>query len=283
VAIVPEIPELRAHAERLTETYGGARLERFRALSFTALKTFSPPPEEAAGRALDGVTQRGKYLRLHFGDVAFVVHLMQGGRLRDDAKQARKPRGGLGRWSFADGRALLLTEPGTEHRAGIWVVSGDPDDQEPISHIGPEADSLDGPALHGLLGAHSMRLHGFLRNQRILAGVGRRLANEVCYAARLSPFVMTSKLGAADADALVAAIAETVADGIAYDRTRADMSSSADRPSIVHGRAGQRCPDCDCADEIRSVTYRRYRVDYCPARQTEGRVLADNVTSKFLK
>jgi hypothetical protein len=24
-------------------------------------------------------------------------------------------------------------------------------------------------------------------------------------------------------------------------------------------------------------------VDYCPARQTEGRVLADNTTSKFLK
>lgn len=280
---MPEIPEIRAHCERLTDAYGGTELAKFRSLSFTALKTFAPAPEAAAGLPLDRVTQRGKYIRLHFGDLAFVVHLMQGGRLRDDAKQGRKPRGGLARWTFADGRALLLTEPGTEHRAGIWVVEGDPESQEPIAGIGPEADTVTAAELASLLGQHSMRLHGFLRNQRILAGLGRRLANEICYAARLSPFVTTSKLDAADAEALVAAIASTVAEGLAYDRTRQDMSSSADRPSVVHGRAGQRCPDCDCDDEIRSVTYRRYRVDYCPARQTEGRVLADNTTSKFLK
>ena len=33
-------------------------------------------------------------------------------------KQAIKPRGGLARWVFADGSALLLTEAGTEKRAG---------------------------------------------------------------------------------------------------------------------------------------------------------------------
>jgi len=280
---MPEIPEIRAHAERLTEAYGGSELTKFRSLSFTALKTFDPAPEAAMGRSLDRVSQRGKYLRLHFGDLAFVVHLMQGGRLRDDAKQARKPRGGLARWTFADGRALLLTEPGTEHRAGIWVVGGDTEAQEPIVELGPEADTVTAEELASLLGEHSMRLHGFLRRQRILAGLGRRLANEICYAARLSPFVTTSKLDDDDAQRLVAAIASTVAEGLAYDRARPDMSNSADRPSVVHGQSGQRCPDCDCDDEIRSVTYRRYRVDYCPARQTEGRVLADNTTSKFLK
>ena len=36
-------------------------------------------------------------------------------------------------------------------------------------------------------------------------------------------------------------------------------------------------------DEIRSVEYRRYTVAYCPTCQTDGKILADNTTSKFLK
>ena len=28
---------------------------------------------------------------------------------------------------LGDGRALLLTEAGTERKAGVWVVAGDPD------------------------------------------------------------------------------------------------------------------------------------------------------------
>jgi len=139
---MPEIPEIRAHAERLTAEFRGAELGTFRPLSFTALKTAVPSPNDAYGRTLDQVNQRAKYLLLRFGDLTFVVHLMQGGRLKPDEKQSKKPRGGLGRWTFDDGRALLLTEPGTERRAGIWVVAGDVENQEPVDHLGPEATSL---------------------------------------------------------------------------------------------------------------------------------------------
>ena len=132
-----------------------------------------------------------------------------------------------------------------------------------------------------LMHAHPMRLHGFLRDQRILAGIGRRLANEVCHAARLSPFASTGKLDADAAAAVVEAIGLCVAESLAYERGRDDMSKSKDRPGAVHGRAGEACPRC--GDEIRSVTYTSYRVDYCATCQTGGKVLADNTTSKFLK
>jgi formamidopyrimidine-DNA glycosylase len=78
-----------------------------------------------------------------------------------------------------------------------------------------------------------------------------------------------------------AAIHECVADGLAYERTRGDMSSSKDRPGAVHGRVGEACPVC--GDTIRSVSYSGYTVAYCPTCQTGGKVLADNTTSKFLK
>lgn len=278
---MPELPEIQAHAERLTDDLGGAVLDRFQPLSFTALKTATPPPEEAVGHPLAGVGRRGKHLLLRFGPVTFVVHLMQGGRLRPDAKQAARPRGGQARWRFADGRALLLTEAGTERRAGVWVVAGDPLAQPPLDELGPEADALDRATLGRLLAERSMRLHGWLRDQRVVAGLGRRLANEICHRARLSPFATTARLDDDAVDRLHAAIGECLAESLAVERTRSDMSSSKERPGAVHHRTGEPCPVC--GDTVRAVEYRSYTVNYCPTCQTGGKVLADNTTSKFLK
>src|ERR671910_2767958 len=133
------MPELQAHAERLTQAFGGAVLQRFTPLAFTVLKTATPGPEAAHGHELASVGRRGKHLLLRFEPCTFVVHLMQGGRLRIDDKQAARPRGGQGRWRFADGRALLLTEAGTERRAGVWVVAGDPRRQPPPGSPGAQA------------------------------------------------------------------------------------------------------------------------------------------------
>jgi formamidopyrimidine-DNA glycosylase len=278
---VPELPELQAHAERIDAAFGDARLARFVPISFMALKTAVPAPEDAIGHALVFCGRRGKYLLLDFGVLTFVVHLMQGGRLRFDEKQSAKPRGGLARFVFEDGRALLLTEAGTERKAGVWAVDGDPETQPPLLGLGPDADQVDPPQMLQLLHGAPMRLHGFLRDQRQVAGLGRRLANEVCHRARLSPFANTGKLDEADAAALVEAIRACVAEGLAFEHGLDEMSSSADRPGAVHHRAGEACPVC--GDTVRSVEYRAYTVSYCPTCQTGGKILADNTTSKFLK
>jgi formamidopyrimidine-DNA glycosylase len=280
---MPELPELQAHAERIDARYQDAKLARFVPLAFTALKKASPSPKDAQGHALIFVGRRGKHLLLDFGTLTFVVHLMQGGRLKEEAagKQPAKPRGGQARWIFEDGRALLLTEAGTERRAGVWAVAGDPEQQPPLDHLGPDADTVEPDTLYELLRAHPMRLHGWLRDQRVLAGLGRRLANEICHRARLSPFASTGKLTMDDAKALVEAIGACVNESLAYERGRDDMSSSADRPGAVHHREGQACPVC--GDTVRAVEYRSYTVNYCPTCQTGGKVLADNTTSKFLK
>ena len=286
---MPELPEIAAHAARLSAAYAGASLARFEPLHPAVLKTFDPRPDAAAGQALAAVGHRGKYLLLrlaatdgeHAGGLTFVVHLMQAGRLRADAKQVRKPRGGMARWTFADTGALLLTEAGTERRAGVWLVAGDPGGTEPLARLGPDADSIGRDELARRLAAASERVHGFLRDQSHLAGIGRLLANEVLHAAGISPFVNTSRLGGEAVDRLHTAIGESIARGLAAERLRDDMGRSKDRPSDVHHRVGEPCPTC--GDKVRSVEYRRYRVAYCPACQTGGKVLADNTTSRFLK
>lgn len=277
---MPELPELQAHAERLAEDFGGVELSGFRPITFTALKTYRPDPSEAVGSPVAAFGRRGKYLLMEVGPVTFVIHLMQGGRLRPDEKQAAKPRGGIARWTFADGRALLLTEPGTERKAGVWVVAGDLEAQAPIEGLGPDADTLDADGWAAVVATRSSRLHGVLRDQHAVAGIGRRLANEICHRAKLSPFANASKLKPDQVAALAAAVQECLAESLAEERTHDEMVTSAERGGIHHA-AGQPCPRC--GDTLRTVEYRAYRVVYCPTCQTDGKVLADNTTSKFLK
>ena len=287
---MPELPEVAAHAGRLSAAFSGASLARFLPLHPAVLKTFDPRPSVAAGKVLDSVGHRGKYLLLRFGSsgsdggtggLTFVVHLMQAGRLRVDARQAPKPRGGMARWSFADGTALLLTEAGTERRAGVWLVAGDPAGAEPLARLGPDADTISRDGLARRLAGASERVHGFLRDQSHLAGIGRLLANEVLHAARVSPFANTSRLDKESVDRLHAAIGASIERALAAERMLDDMGRSENRPSDVHHRVGQACPAC--GDTVRAVEYRRYRVAYCPGCQTGGKVLADNTTSRFLK
>lgn len=278
---MPELPEVQAHAERLTAQFAGAVLERFTPLTFTALKTATPRPDVAYGTPLIEVGRRGKYLLLHFEPVTFAVHLMQGGRLLVDEKQSAKPRNGQARFVFADSPALLLTEAGKERRAGVWCMAPDALDGPPLDRLGPEAIDLSAQQWADRFAEHNMRIHGFLRDQHKVAGLGRMLANEVCHRAKLSPFAMTGKLGLDGATRVRDAVHACVEHGLEYERTRTDMSSSADRPGAVHGRAGQECPVC--GDVIRSVSYSGYTVAYCPTCQTDGKALADNTTSKFLR
>lgn len=307
---MPEIPEIRAHAERLEALAAGEVLKRFEPLSFTALKTASPQPNDAVGWPLRSVGQRAKYLLLRFappprdaadGDVAagdskadnseyaadgltFVVHLMQGGRLRvlePEAKRPRRPRDGLARFEFESGLGLMLTEPGTQKRAGVWVLAGDAHDAEPLAGLGPEATDVDAAAMAELMAAHPARLHNFLRDQRVISGLGRRLANEICHRAKLSPFAPTGRMDSEGVEAVVAAIGTVVDESLAAERELPQMSRSAERPSAVHARTGQPCPVC--GDVVRAVEYRDYSVNYCAGCQTSGRILADNTTSKFLR
>ena len=219
-----------------------------------------------------------------FEPVTFVVHLMQGGRLLVDAKQAAKPRGGQARFVFAgDGPALLLTEQGTERGPACGACRRTAcSTAPPLDHLGPGGrPDRARRAGRPLRQASRCACTGSCATSGRSPGIGRRLANEVCHRARISPFAMTGKLGLDGATTVVTAIREAVAEGLEYERSRDDMSSSKDRPGRVHGRAGEPCPVC--GDTVRAVEYSGYTVNYCPTCQTGGKVLADNTTSKFLK
>lgn len=273
---MPEMPEVEAHAKRLDRQFAGRVLTKFTPFNFTALKTAVPAPNAAYGLPLLTVGRRSKYLILRFEPISFVIHLVQGGRLLADTKLSTKPRGGQARFIFEpigrddggiDETALLLTEQGKERRAGVWCVpSAGLEATLPVAKLGPEAAGINPADLAELFAAKSMRVHGFLRHQGMVAGIGRRLSNEICHVAQISPFATTKQLPADGAAKVAAAIDHCLTDGLTYEQTRQDMSSSKDRPGAVHNRAGEDCPVC--SDTVRDVEYSSNTVNYCrpPAR-----------------
>ncbi len=284
---MPELPEMQALAERLDAALAGRSLDRFELLGFSGLKTARPSPDELVGRTLLRVTRRGKYDVLELaGGLRVAVHLSQAGRVDlESPPKATRPRGSVVRLAFGprDGHepvALLVREHGTQRKAGWWVLA--PGDDGPMAALGPEPFD---PAFADLV-AHddsNRHLHSWLRDQRVVAGVGLGHADDVLHRARRSPFASLRSLDTVGRAELLDAVRSVLTEALDRERTRTGGLSEArlgDR-FAVHGRAGQPCPRCGAA--LRRVSYDSYEIDYCATCQTGGRVLADRRLSRLLK
>src|SRR6266498_1916485 len=77
-------------------------------------------------------------------------------------------------------RLLFPTEDGEKKRAGVWLLTPEQADAE-LAHLGPEALGLGAERLGEILDSESRRLHSLLRDQRVIAGIGRAWANEILH------------------------------------------------------------------------------------------------------
>ena len=275
------MPEIQALAERLDAAVGGATLEGFDLLQFSSLKTVTPRPAELAGRLLEGVGRRGKYLVLAFERGGrMLVHLSQGGRLDVEAPpKSTKPRGAVARFRFSAGTSLLVKEFGKERKAGVWSLAAG--DEGPLAALGPEALSDEATAFF-LESAETRRVHTVLRDQRTVAGVGRGYSDDVLHHAQLSPYAALGKLDAGERERLVEALRAILTDALEVERRRSGgLPTKLGDHFTVHGRWGQPCPRCGA--DLRRVSYESHEVTYCPDCQTEGKILADRRLSRLIR
>ena len=285
---MPELPQMQALSERLDTALRGATLDGYEVLGFTALKTVVPAPDSLLGHELLSVGRRAKYLVFDFGEAGrLLVHLSQAGRVDVEwpPKKNKGGKGGAVRLRFLVGEAqepvaILVREWGTERKAAWWVLA--PDDDGPLERLGPEPDSDEFAELV-LHGTDKRRVHTILRDQRTVSGVGRGYADDALWRAQLSPYASLATLPDDQRRRLLDSVRAVLADGLERERTRKGGLSE---PKLgehfeVHGRHGTPCPRC--GDTMKRVSYEAYEVTYCPACQTDGKVLADRRMSRLLK
>ncbi|EFL36405.1 formamidopyrimidine-DNA glycosylase [Streptomyces viridochromogenes DSM 40736] len=287
---MPELPEVEALKDFLTEHLVGHQIVRVLPVAISVLKTFDPPLSAVEGHEVAAVRRYGKFLDIATADGPHLVtHLARAGWLQwKDRLPDGPPRPGKGplalRAALETGAGFDLTEAGTQKRLAVYVVE-DPQEVPGVARLGPDplADDFDERRLAELLAGERRQLKGALRDQSLIAGVGNAYSDEILHAAKMSPFKLAASLSAAETGRLYAALRDTLTDAVERSRGVAAGRLKAEKKSglRVHGRAGEPCPVC--GDTIREVSFSDSSLQYCPTCQTGGKPLADRRMSRLLK
>jgi len=275
---MPEFPEIEALRRELDEPVRAFPIAKAGPAHVATLKTYDPPLSALEGRRFAGAERRAKNILLPTddGELVLHVHLMSAGRLRYLRHGEKQPKTPAFRLSFEDGSSIVLTEAGAKKRAKVGLYTPEAIEEE-LAHLGPEAYGLSAQQLGEILASDSRRLHAFLRDQRLIAGIGRAWANEILNHAQLSPYALTTEVSDDEVRRLNDAIQEELARGLEL-RERGVSDKKAYR---VHNRLDEPCPRC--GTPIARVDFEEHTIYYCPTCQTEGRILKDRRLSRLLR
>jgi formamidopyrimidine-DNA glycosylase len=285
---MPELPEVEITALRLSAALTGVQVESAMAPGINALKTFDPPLTALEGATIERVHRIGKHLVVDLsGELRILCHLMSAGRLQlFDKRAGLRDRTSRLLLRLPDDRELRLREFGTRQAAWVKLLHGDDAvrGDPAIATLGPEAWP-DPPAdLAATFAPHGARpLHAVLRDQRVIAGIGRSWVDEVLWLARLSPFKRGDDLSPEEAAALREAILAKLGGALEhYERVvTLPIPDKMPLPLEVHRHEGKPCPNCGTT--LEAVHYEDHVMAYCPTDQTGGRVLKDRRLSRLLK
>jgi formamidopyrimidine-DNA glycosylase len=281
---MPELPEVEITARLIGAAVAGGEIESALAPGINALKTFDPPLAALAGRRFERIGRRGKLFVIELdGRLVLEIHLMSAGRLQlFDTRASLRDRTSRFLVRLVDGRELRLREFGTRQRAWVKVLRAEElDGEETLAELGPEA--WPDPPPFGELLDQPRPLYALLRDQHVIAGIGRSWVDEILHAAMISPFKRGSDLEAGEAELLRETTVRVLGGAIAhYEQTLSlPIPDKLPMPLTVHRRNGEPCPRC--GDRLEAVFYEDYVMCYCPTCQTEGKLLKDRRLSRLLK
>ena len=298
---MPELPDVTVYIEHLERRTVGHVLERVRLASPFVLRTAAPPITAVFAREVRRVSRLGKRIVFTFvtpkkeESLHLVIHLMVAGRFRWKPSGAPIPgKLGLAAVDFdaAWGKkmpepaagTLILTEASSKKRASIHVDRGDaallalaPDGLEVL-----EASTRE---FAERLRSENHTLKRALTDPHLFSGIGNAYSDEILHHACMSPVKLTSRLTDDEIEKLHGSIREVLVTWT--DRLRARSGDfpekvTAFQPEMaVHGKYGEPCPRCQ--GRVQRIRYADNEMNYCPACQTDKKLLADRSLSRLMR
>lgn len=269
---MPELPEVETTRRGIAPHVLGRRVVELR-VRVPALRWPIPPAlaEGLAGRRIEAVDRRAKYLLLGVETGAAIVHLGMSGMLRVLPAALPPARHDHVDMVLDSGRMLRLTDP---RRFGclLWQARGE---LHPLlAGLGPEplGPGFDGDHLWRLARGRRAPVKAFVMDQAVVVGVGNIYAAEALFRAGVHPLRAAGRVSRARHAALAEAIRAIL--GWAIERggtTLRDFLNPDGAPGYfeqelaVYGRAGEPC--IRCATPIRMLRLGNRASCYCPRCQ----------------
>jgi endonuclease VIII len=232
-----------------------------------------------AGRTVERVESRGKWLLVHFsGDLILVSHMLMSG-----SWHIYRP-GEPWRRSRIHMRAVIATSDYVAVAFDVPVASFHTartlERNTSIPRLGPDLLSGDfshDEALRRLQACGDEEIANALLNQQVMAGIGNVFKSEICFSCGVNPFAKVSALPAAKLEQLLEAsrrlMAANVSEG-AGDRivtyTGPRRTTGADNPTArlwVYGRRGKQCRRCGALVLMRKQGVGARSTYWCPECQ----------------
>lgn len=267
-----EVPEVEILVRDLNEAVVGRTIRnvhviRPAAVRFPAAHEFTALLQE---RTVLRAERRAKYILLSLSeDLLLAVHLMLWGTLK--LVPALQPRAleTLIVWRLDQEEELRLLDKLGYARAALGHTEA-LTEQLDLHELGPEALA---PSFNVEVLAHQLsRRRGVLKtvllNQKVLAGLGNRDADESMWLARLDPRRAASSLTADELTSLHAAIRQILEEGLALRGTQRDLfgrKGRAQHGRFVFEQTGRPCQRC--GTPIAHLRIGGRNTHYCPQCQ----------------
>jgi formamidopyrimidine-DNA glycosylase len=261
---VPELPDVDGFRRVLTEFASGQEIKAVEVRDREMLRNRSP---QGLGRALKGrrfrePERRGKWLFAPVGDVVLLMHFGMTGLLAWEDSDADWHRHDRIVFRCHDGE---LRYRNMRRFGGIWVASGEEEAATVTGPLGPDAAGLSRKAFHERLESRRGGIKSALMDQRLIAGLGNLLVDEILWTARVHPEKLARALDRRRRDAVFDALHETLRRSIPAGRVP--------RPrgwlTGVRDERDARCPRCDT--RLRRTTVAGRPTRWCPRCQPAPR------------
>jgi formamidopyrimidine-DNA glycosylase len=248
---MPELPEVEITRRGIAPHVEGHTISGV-VVRNAGLRWPVPPDIGAhlAGRTVNSVSRRAKYLLFDCGSGHLVVHLGMSGSLR--VVRANEPPGP---WDHVDvvfgDSALRLRDP-RRFGAVLWH-EGEPREHPLLAHLGvePLSAAFTGGLLHAASRGRTAGVKLFLMDASIVVGVGNIYANESLFRAGIHPKTRAGRVSLERYRRLAACVSATLEDALAAggstlrDFVHSDGSSGYfQQQYTVYGREGEPCRAC---------------------------------------
>lgn len=270
---MPELPEVETTRRGLEPHLQG---QRIRAMIVRDARLRWPVPSDlpgwVAGKRIERLIRRSKYLLVDCGEGWLILHLGMSGSLRvvpADLEPGAHDHVDL---VLESGQALRLRDP-RRFGAVLWTRAAI-DTHPLLVHLGiePLTRELHPARLHQLTRPHRTGIKQFLMDGRRIVGVGNIYANESLFLAGIHPRVPAGKLSLERCARLSSAIKQTLRAAIRAggsslrDFVGADGNAGYFQQRYwVYDRAGQPCRRCGSV--IRKIQQGQRSTFYCPSCQ----------------
>lgn len=272
---MPELPEVEVVRRGLTAHGLGRTITDVTVLHPRPVRYHPVGPEafrtDLAGRRIDDVRRRGKYLWAVLGGDALVAHLGMSGQFRLNRPGDEHVRHTRVVFHLDDRTELRFVDQrmfgGLDLRPGLAEL--------PVPHIAldPFDPAFDPCAVARRMRARRTTVKRALLDQGLVSGIGNIYADEALWRARIHFDTPTQALGPRKAVELLRAAGEVMAEaleqgGTSFDELYVNTAGEEGyfaRSLNAYGREGEGCPRC--STPIARVTFMNRSSHFCPKCQ----------------